>query len=211
VRRLLIVIAILVGVEIVGDYAARAWAEGQITSRAEAELQSSVRVDSHIRAFPFLLPLFASGRVSEVDGRFEKVPAGALTLDVIEVTLHGVRLDRDKIVKGEVRLLAIRDGTVSAEIFASTLSKLLHVPIKIKGGEVHATIAGQTVTGAVRIANNRLSLGLPGVGAVSIPKTRLLPCATSVTLLANRVRVSCTINKVPPGLIGAANAGINSG
>lgn len=210
-RRLAFFLVILIVLEIVADLGARAWAQSQITSRARAEVPSGVHVDSHIRAFPFLIPLFSSGHVAEVDGHFENVTAGPLVLSAVNIELHGVRVDRDKLVnERKVRLVDIRDGTVSADITAAELSRVLHVPITITTAQVKATVGGVTVASNVRVRANSLDFGIPGVPRIAIPQTHLLPCATDLTLLAGRVRVSCTIHNVPPGLVGAANDSLNS-
>jgi DUF2993 family protein len=205
-RRLLTIIVLLVVVEIVGDVMAKAWAEGQITTRARAELPASVHVDSHIHAFPFLVPIVLSGRVSDVGAHFENVPAGALVLSAVDLDLHGVRVDRNQLLKQrKVRLVSVREGTVSADITAKVLGRALHVPVTIAGGQVKATIAGVTVAANVQVRGNALVFAVPGLANLAIPRTRLLPCTSAVTVLAGRLRVSCTIHDVPPGLLGAAN------
>ncbi len=210
-RRPVIFIVILVVIEVVADLGARSWAESEITSRAKAELPSSVHVDSHIHAFPFLIPLFTGGRVSEVDGHFENVDAGTLVLSSLNVELHDVRVDRDKLLhERKVRLVSIRDGTVSADITADALTAVLHVPIAITTNQIKVTVGGVAVTANVRVQSNAIDFGVPGVPRVPIPKTRLLPCATDITTLAGRVRVSCTIHNVPAGLVGAANASLST-
>lgn len=210
-RRLIYVVVILVVLEVVVDIGARTAAEGQINARAKAELPSSVHAESHIHAFPFLIPLLTSGHVSEVDGHFENVTAGPLLLSAVDVVLHGVRVDRDKLLtERKVRIVGIRDGTVSAEVTADALTNVLHVPVVITTGQIKVTVGGVAVAANVRVQSNAIDFGIPGVPRVPIPRTRLLPCASDITTLAGRVRVSCTIQHVPAGLVGAANASLNS-
>ena len=210
-RRLIIFLVILVGIEVVGDVSARAWAQSQITSRAKAELPRGVHVKSHIHAFPFLIPLFSSGRVTEVDGHFDNLDVGPFAVAALDIQLHGVRVNRDKLVRErKVWLEGIRDGTVSADITAEALSHALHVPVTVTTGQVKVTVGGVAVAANIRVQANTLEFGIPGVPAIKIPRTRLLPCAADVTTLADRVRVSCTIHNVPAGLLGAANTSINS-
>ena len=157
-----------------------------------------------------MLPLLVAGRVSEADGHFENVPAGSLTLAAVDIELHGVRVDRSKLFKErKVELVSIDEGTVSVEITAAVLTKALGLPVQITGGQLK--LAGALAAVAkLSVANNALVIDVGGVvRRVAIPKTRLVPCASSVTVLAGRVRLSCTIQNVPPGLLGEANAQLN--
>lgn len=205
-RRLIVVLVVLGGLFLVADFGAKSWAEGQIKTRAEAELPDQISVLSDIRAFPFLPPLFLAGRVSEVSGHFKNVAAGPLTLSAVNIELRGVRINRSKLLNDrKVELTDIREGTVSVEIESSVLATALGgVPIDISNGQVK--VAG--VTGAqATIVNNAIVFQVAGrtLGRVPIPKTRLVPCATNVTVLAGRLRLSCTIRDVPPAMLGAAN------
>src|SRR5438105_2916564 len=116
-RRLVILLVILGVAGPIADVGARQWAEGQIESRARAELPSQVSVSAHVRGFPFLPPLLLGGRVSEADGHFENVPAGALTLSAVDIELHGVRINRNKLLgERKVEITGISEGTVAVEI-----------------------------------------------------------------------------------------------
>ncbi|HZN15479.1 MAG TPA: DUF2993 domain-containing protein [Acidimicrobiales bacterium] len=200
-RRLIIAVVVLGGAFLAVDVGARTWAQGQIETRARAEIPKEVSVGAHIRAFPFLPPLLIAGRVSEVGGHFENVPAGALTLSAVDIVLHGVRINRNKLLHDrKVELVSIDEGTVTIEITAAVLSKAAGVPITISNGQMK--VAG---VGIARVSVQDNALVIAGVRTLAIPKTRLVPCATNATLLADRVRLSCTIRTLPPALLGAAN------
>jgi hypothetical protein len=207
-RRLIVVLVILGALGAGGDVGARQWAEGQIESRARAELPDEVSVSAQIRGFPFLPPLFIGGDVSEVDGHFENVPAGALVLAAVDIELHGIRINRGKLIRErKVELVGIDEGTVSVEIASAVLAKALGVPINISGGQLKVAGAGVSAVAKLSVRDNALVIDVAGiVRRVPIPKTRLVPCASSVTVLAGRVRLTCTIRDVPPGLLGEANA-----
>ena len=205
-RRLIIGLVLLGGLGLGADIGAKTWAAGQIETRAKAELPAQVGVSANISAFPFLLPLFLAGKVSEADGHFTNVPAGAITLDRVDIELRGVKINRHKLISERtVELVKIDSGTVSVEILSATLSKLLgNVPVTIENGEVR--VAGVRA-GTVRVDRNALVIAAGAVSQrVPIPKTRLVPCVAGVTILAGRVRLSCTIHDVPKGMLGAANA-----
>ena len=170
-------------------------------------MPDQISVSADIRAFPFLPPLFLAGRVSEVDGPLQERRRRARSRSsAVDIELRGVRINRSKLLNDrKVELIDIREGTVSVEIESSVLAKALGgVPIDISNGQVK--VAG--VTGArATIVNNAIVFQVAGrmLGRVPIPKTRLVPCATNVTVLAGRLRLSCTIRDVPPAMLGAAN------
>jgi hypothetical protein len=211
VRRLVIGLVVLALAGSAGDVGARQWAEGQIESRGRAELPSQASMSAHIRGFPFLPPLFIGGRVSEADGHFENVPAGALTLASVDIELHGVRINRGKLLRErKVELVGIDSGTVSVEIAAAVLTKALGLPVEITNGQLKLAAGAVAAVAKLTVAGNALVINVAGVvRRVAIPKTRLVPCATDVTVLAGRVRLSCTIHDVPAGLLGQANAQLN--
>lgn len=208
-RKLIIIVVVVLGVGGIADVSARAWAQGQIESRVRAEVPSQVGVSVHIHALPFIPPLLLSGRLSEADGHFTNVPAGPLVLSAVDIELHGVRFDRHKLInERKAEIVAISDGTVRIELTAATLSGFLHVPVQIANGEVKAGIAGVTIGVRVSVQGNALLLGAAGVTLrVPIPRTRVVPCVDDVTVLAGRVRLSCTIHDVPPALLKAAQSG----
>jgi hypothetical protein len=210
VRRLVVLLVVLGGLGLAVDFGAQAWAEGQIETRARAELPSQVSVSADISAFPFLPPLLLGGRVAEVAGHFKNVEAGVLTLSAVDIELRGVRINRSKLLNDrKVELTRIREGTVSVEIESAVLAKALGVPLTIANGQVRLAGALSGVA-SVSVRANAVVFNVAGVTrSVPIPKTRLVPCASTVTVLAGRLRLSCTIHDVPPALLGAANRGLS--
>ena len=212
-KRLVIVVVVLGALGLGADVGAKSWAEGQIESRARAELSSETSVSADIRAFPFLLPLFLAGRVSEAKGHFENVRAGALTFASVDIELHGVRVNRSKLLNDQkVELTDIDEGTVLFDIAVAELTRVLRIPVTASNGELKLTVAGVTATAKVSVSANALVFDVGGVTrSVPIPKTNLIPCATRATVLAGRVRLSCTIREIPPALLGAANRRLGDG
>ena len=213
-RRLVIAVFVLGALGLGADLGAKSWAEGQIESRARAELPSETSVSADIRAFPFLLPLLVAGRVSEATGHFENVRAGALNLASVDIELHGVRVNRGKLLNDrKVELTDIDEGTVSIDIAVAELARLLRVPVTASGGELKLSVAGVSGTAKVRVDDQRrLAFEVGGVTrSIDIPASRLVPCTDRVTVLAGRIRVSCTIRAVPPALLGAANRRLDDG
>ncbi len=186
---------------------ARSWAEGQIENRARAELPPAASVSAHIRAFPFVPALLLAGKVSETAGHFRNVRAGGLTFSDVDVELHGVRINRGKLLhERAVELVDVDEGTVTVDIVVAQLGKAVGLGVVAANGQLKVTVAGVSATANLSVHDNALVVDVAGVvKRIPIPQTRLVPCATSASVLAGRVRLSCTIHDVPPGLLGAAN------
>lgn len=207
-RRLVIALVILGVLGLVADVGAKGWAEGQIEARARAELPDETSASATINAFPFLLPLLLGGRVSEAEGHFENVKTQVLTFASVDIELRGVRVNRSKLLNDrKVELIDIDEGTVSAEIDVAELARVLRLPVTARNGELHLTIAGVVTPARARVDGDRLVFAMAGLErSIPIPRADLVPtCEMRPAVLAGRIRLSCTIREIPPGLLGAAN------
>lgn len=209
--RKLIVLGLLAGVLGVGDVAARSFAETKLDARAKQEAPPGSTVDTSVGGFPFLGRLAVNGTVSEVDFRLTNVNGGVVTFAQVDVELHGVRLDRQKLFSEQkARLTGLDRGTVTVDITEQALSQALRVPVSIENGSVVVTVLSRdfAVTPSVSVEG---SLKLQGEGLASaltltIPKTDTVPCLGRVTVLAGRLRLVCNITKIPPAFIDAAES-----
>ncbi|MGH9157540.1 MAG: LmeA family phospholipid-binding protein [Acidimicrobiales bacterium] len=195
-----LLVALLVGV----DLAARAAAERRLETRAVRAAGQGATASAEIGSFPFLARLLLAGEVPEVSVRAEHVTAGPLTLDAVVLDLDGVSLDRSALYGGEVRLRDIDGGTVTVEFDAVLLADALDVPVEISAGALRVAVAGQPVTARAMVDNGELVVSVAGLPALRlvVPRTELSPCrAAEVTVVGDRLRLSCRIDSVPPGLL----------
>jgi hypothetical protein len=182
------------------DVAARAAAEGQIEAEARNEVRAS-RMDASIRSFPFVPRLAASGTVSEVRFHAQDLQAGELVFPRVDVELYRVRVSRRALRDDQrVELQSISHGRLSAELDAEALSELAGQPVRLPAdGSVSARVDARgrlVLTVADRVA-------LP---PIRLPRSPLVPCASSVTVLSGRLRVRCDLREVPPALVRAVNS-----
>ena len=209
-RRLLLPLVLAVVVGGLGlDVAAKKWAEGQLASKAEDRAGGQATASARISSFPFVGKVLLSGEVSEVDLRMSRVVAEGVALASLDIDVHGVGIDRNKLLSSrKVEVTAISEGTVTVGLDAAGLSQLAHVPVEIAGGAVQVRVAGRMVSATPSIdAAGTLSLRLGALPAVRVrlPKSSLAPCAASSSrVTGGRIEVSCTIHDVPPALLRAA-------
>lgn len=185
------VAVVLFAAGLVADIALKALAESQIETTAQREAPDAT-TDAAIPVFPFLPPLLLAGRVDEVSVHMRQVAAGAAVFDRLDFDLRGVTISRRALLEERrVELVDIDRGTVSAVV-------ALPAPVRsLPVGRLTARVVGRSIVVAG-----------PGGASVSIalPRASLLPCDEgAATLVAGRVRITCTLDDIPPALVKAIN------
>lgn len=212
--RKLIVLGVVLGLLAVVDVSAKSMAEAKLEERTAAGL-GDTRVQAEIRSLPFIPRLLLTNKVSEVRFRLEDVQAGGLTLPSVVVDLQGVEIDGDRLrSKREVRLVDIARGRVTMDLTQQLLSDTLKRQITITGGKVEVNVAGRLVGAAPSVQEGKLILRVDGPVpplVLPIPRSDLIPCIGSVGVLAGRLRVSCTLDEIPPALVQAASTAAAGG
>jgi hypothetical protein len=206
VRKLLIAIAILVVLLLIGDFVAKGYAETQLRDRAQRAVHGATSATGSISSFPFVGRLLLSGSVQEAKVGVAPVVAGRVTFSSIHVDLHDVHVDRNLLIHNQkVRLTSLGSGTVTAEITDVEISRLAGVPISFAPGRATVRAAGVDVSAPLSAASGTLAIGgATGVPIrIRIPRAPLFPCdASSAQVEQGKVVVSCTIDRVPPELVG---------
>lgn len=198
-------LAFIAGLLVAGDVAARTVAESQIRDRVVIAAGPAGETTARISSFPFLLRLFTAGDVSRIRVSAADVTVEDLTLARVALDLRGVTLDRDRLLSEQkVVLTALDRGTATAEVTADQLSERLGVAVTLEAGRARVRVAGQTVTATASITDNRLRLTVAGVDvpALRIPRLPLLPCVADAEILPGRIRMTCSVDRIPAELVG---------
>jgi hypothetical protein len=192
VRKLLFALVALVVLGLVADIGTKALSESQIETTARNEAPEA-SADAAIPVFPFLPPLLLAGKVDEVSVHLSHVRAGPVFFDRLDFDLHGVQISRSALLEERrVRLVAIDRGTVTAVVPLPTIARDL-------------PISGLTA----RVVDRRIVVRGPGGVSASIPlpAAELVPCEGKAVVYAGKVRVTCTLEDIPPALVEAVNNG----
>ena len=189
-RKLVFLAVVLLVLGIAADIGAKALAESQIETTAKEEA-ADAGANAAIPVFPFLPPLLLAGKVDEVSVRLNHVPAGPIFFDRLDFDLRGVEISRRALLnQRRVELVAIDRGTVSAVVPLPAVAR----DLPLSG--LSARVVGRAI---VVQGPGRMSVSIP------LPDVALVPCTGSATVLAGRVRLTCTLDEIPPALIEAAN------
>ena len=190
---------------VAGDVVARSVAESQIRDRVVVAAGPAGETSARITSFPFLGRLLTAGDVSRIRVAATDVTVEGLTLARVAVDLRGVTLDRDRLLaEQKVVLTDLASGTATAEITAEQLSERIGLAVTLEQGRARVRVAGQTLTADASVSDNRLRLTVAGfdVPALRIPRLPLLPCVADAEILPGRIRLTCSVDRVPAELVG---------
>jgi len=199
------VLAFIAGLLVAADVGARSVAESQIRDRVVIAAGPAGETSARIDSFPFLARLLTAGDVSRIRVAASEVTVEGLTLARVALDLHGVTIERDRLLSEQkVVLTALDRGTATAEVTAEQLSERLGVAVTLEAGRARVRVAGQTVTATASVDDNQLRLTVAGfsVPRLRIPRLPLLPCVADAEILPGRIRMSCTVDQVPAELVG---------
>jgi LmeA-like phospholipid-binding len=177
-RRLLLVLLIL-AVGVGADFASARVFESKVTTALERRYQLGDRPIVQVRDFPFL-PRLLAGRLSTVDLAANDARAQGVTLDSVEVHLHGVRVPRTVLLggHGEVRIdradgqvalsqeqvnRLVGDQLQGGTVAIDTRGVRVEVRREVLGRQVDAVVAGRLVARGGRLAFQPRSIEVGGV------------------------------------------------
>jgi LmeA-like phospholipid-binding len=188
------VVAVVLAVAVfVGDHLAIHWSEGQVASRIERSFPGShatVTISSSL----YLPRLALSGSVQAVHAHVTDVTDGNLDLDTVDVTAHGLKMDRTDLLRGRTRVNSLSTATVTATLPVSEVARAAgYGAVADPGGLATGLKANvQAGTGEVHI----------GIGPLTFtfPYNSLVPCVGSGEVHGGELILTCTTHTVPAAL-----------
>jgi hypothetical protein len=204
-RKLLLLLVVILGLLVAADVGVRSVAESQLRDRVATTATPAGATTAHIESFPFLPKLLLSGDVSRIKVSAAEVTVEGLTFARIGLDLSDVTFDRERLVSERKVVLAdLGQGTATAEVTQDQLSERLGVAVTLEAGRARVRVAGQTVTATAAVTDNTLRLTVAGasIPALRIPKLPLLPCVANAQIVPGRVRLTCSVDRVPAELVG---------
>jgi hypothetical protein len=206
---------------VVGDQAAKGWAESQLAQRAAAYYPPGSGSSASIHSFPFVGRLLFSGTVSGVDVNLDDLKIEAVLIRRLSIHASDVKLTRSDLFHGKVHLDDIGAGKLVATLDGPALAKAIGADVRFSPGEVevHKRIQGTDVTakGKVSVKGNLFTVTPTAVEGLAVPASSLavsyripgveiLPCQADVKVVQNGIVLSCNITDVPAALVQAAQS-----
>ena len=207
---------------IMGDRAAKGWAESQLAGRAAAYYPPGSGSSASIHSFPFLGRLLFLGSVPRVDVNLDDLRVETVLIRRLSIHASDVKVDRNELFSGRVHLDDIGEGRIVATLDGPSLAKATGFDVRFKPGEVevHQRVQGVDVVakGTVTVNGNLVKVTPTSVQGLSVPASRfaisyripgveLLPCQAQVKLIQNGVVLACDVTDVPAALVQAAQSG----
>jgi hypothetical protein len=207
---------------IVGDQAAKGWAESKLAERAAAYYPPGAGSSASIRSFPFLGRLLFFGSVPRVDVNLDDLRFQAVLVRRLSLRVSDVKLDRGELFSGRVRLEDVGEGQIVATVDGPSLARATGFDVRFTPGqvEVHKKIQGVNVVakGELTVKGNLVTVTPTSVQGLAVPASRfaisyripgieILPCQADVQIIQNGVVLSCDVTDVPTALVQAAQSG----
>ena len=207
---------------IVGDQAAKGWAESKLAERAADYYPPGAGSSASIRSFPFIGRLLFLGSIPRVDVNLDDLRFQAVLIRRLSLRVSDVKLDRGELFSGRVRLEDVGEGQIVATVDGPSLAKATGVDVRFTPGqvEVHQKIRGVDVVakGQLSVKGNLVTVTPTSVQGLAVPASRfaisyripgteILPCQADVRIIQNAVVLSCDVTDVPAALVQAAQSG----
>jgi LmeA-like phospholipid-binding len=217
-RRYLLVVAIIIALLVVLDFASRAVAENIMATQIQKQGLPK-KPDVSIGGFPFLTQV-ATKNFQQVTISTTNLPEGPVTISKVDVTASGIRLRSYSSASGTITSLS---GTalISFASLGNTLEQQVGPLGSLLGGaglnltaagpsEVKASLnllvtSGSATWRVTRLSGNQLHIGL--ISSSGLP-TSLLGSIQSITVQIPKLPLGLTIDSVsvtPNGVVGSVS------
>jgi DUF2993 family protein len=181
-RKLLILLAVVAGLGLVADFAARAYSESQAGNVLKTSLHLSKKPSVSLGGFPFLVHLATEHFDSVVieDASFK---VAGLPIRKLRIELDRVRFSLTSLVTGGHGEVEAKRGEGTAELTAAAIAAAFRkqgvaLDLRFVDGhvEVNSDLVGGTITADLSISGKDLVLSSPSAaGTYSITLPRLIP------------------------------------
>lgn len=173
----LVVLVIFVAVVVVGDAAARSYAEGRIETRLASELNSDA-TDVSLGGFPFVVRL-VGGRFPTVTLQADNARRAGLDIESLSLDLVGVRISLDPTETNGGASAQVERGQGVARIELDVLGHYIErrTPlsvIRFDGHQVTVAFRGRRATVSLRLEDGAIVIPVPAVEDLNVPLPRVL-------------------------------------
>jgi hypothetical protein len=208
---------------IVADQSAKGWAESRLAERAAAYYPPGSGSSASIRSFPFIPRLLFTGEVPRVTVNLDDLRVQQVLVRQLSIRVADVRIDRDEVFRGRVRVRDVGPGTITITLDGPALAKAIGADVRFTSAgnvEVHQRIQGVNVkaTGKLTIKGNVITVIPTSVQGASVPASRfalnyripgrveLLPCAADARVTRDTLTLSCNVVDIPAALVQIAHS-----
>lgn len=201
---LLLVLAAVLVVAVLVDATAETRAEEEVVVAVRNGVGEVGEVEAEIDSFPFIGRLLLQERVPTLRVRLTDIGGYGLDVAELRVVAQEIRLDRDVLLQGEVKVTGVGHVRAEAVITAAEVSRATGAEIELLAdGQARVTVRGITATANAEVADGQIRFAVAGLPAIALPlpATGLLPCAPDVEVVAGALLASCEAERLPQILL----------
>lgn len=203
-RRLLIAVALVLGLLVVADRVTAVVAANAVAAQLQSAGNLRHQPMVSIRGFPFLTQAIA-GRYDEVQLEARGLRSNDLQLDALQVTVRGARVPLRAALSGTVDAVPVDGLTATGVVGYDDLARLSNLPsaqVRPAGAQLDVT-ARVTVLGQVLTVASRSAVTVSGGSLVLTPQTVRVQGSSSDLLdhaVRDRFDLRLPIGTLPFGL-----------
>jgi hypothetical protein len=176
----------LVGLWLVGEFAAAPVAERLIEQEVKARYRDAATVEVDIASFPLVSRVALTEKIRKLTVTLDQIARQSITYGEVRFELMGIVVDRSAILRADPRVKRIDRGIVTATIDVAALEGI-------------PSLASTDVRVDGRLLN---------FGGASVPIDKeLVPCDPEARVEGDSIILSCEIDEVPATLLKAAQNG----
>lgn len=202
-RKLVVVLAVLAVLAVAADRGGARLAGAAIAAQAQTAAGLTAEPDVRVRGFPFLTQALA-GRYERVEVQARDAPAGELTVDRLDTTLHGVQVPLGQALSGDVARVPVERVEARALVSYAQLSERAGLTVEhAGGGQVRVTsevdVLGRTLS-ATAVSDVTLGDGAIVVTAERFEVSDDIDDAVLSRALGGRLDFEVPVRGLPYGL-----------
>ena len=208
-KLLLVILAAVVALFVLGDVAAKHFAESTIADQIHGHVKGVGSVDASIHSFPFVGRLVVQGKVPRLDLTLTDVTGHGVDVARLDVDARDIELDRSALVGSQhVKIKGLDSMTVTATISEATVRALTKADVRLLDGKATVTVLGKTVdaTATVHGGSIRLVVASTPVASLPVPDSSLLPCQVALRITPGALQLACTATTLPKLVVDAVGS-----
>jgi hypothetical protein len=206
---ILVIVLVVLAAIVVGLAYADQRLRGMIEQHAEAKIAQTLPqvegVHVTIDGFPFTLGVLLRGEVEALHVKIDVARERGLEASELSLDVETIMLDKDALID-EQRLVVNEIGKATVQGFVSdaAVSTMVKREVVFEPGKARVEYAGKVIEAHASVKGRMvwLSSNLPQVPPLvfPLPSSDVLPCTPELELLEGTLRLSCSIDRLPPRL-----------
>jgi hypothetical protein len=192
-----VIAVVLIGGLVIGDQAAKGYAESTIETAVRRKVEGVADVDASISSFPFVGRLLVQGRVSHFGLSLHQLVGHRIPVEELDLDVDGLELDRGSLIdSNHVEITGVDEVRFRARITRANVEAVL--------GPLTDVAFSLTDGASLTVADGRVQLGA-GV-SFPLPGSEVIPCDATARVEHDEVVIECSADHLPQIVLDAVGS-----